>query len=109
MGSGMFDVLQLDESLDRVFGALAHAARRQVALMVLRHGGAMSAGDIAERFRHTWPTTSRHLRVLEEAGVLTLDRQGRVRVYRLDHGKLALVRGWPREFGQSAKPPAVAA
>ena len=30
----------------------------------------MTAGEIDERFQHTWPTTSRHLRVLEGAGLL---------------------------------------
>lgn len=58
----------------------------------------MSAGDIAGRFSHTWPTTSRHLRVLEQAGLLTHERQGRTRIYRVNQSKLDAVRGWLRWF-----------
>jgi hypothetical protein len=54
------------EALQAVF-ALAHPARRQILLTVYFRGE-MSAGQIAGRFAHAWPTTTRHLRVLESAG-----------------------------------------
>ena len=54
------------EALEQVFAALGHASRRQILLTVHIRGG-MSAGDIAKRFEHAWPTISRHLRVLEDA------------------------------------------
>lgn len=73
--------------------AIAHPARRQILLTVhLR--GAMTAGDIAGRFAHAWPTTTRHLRVLVDAGLLTQVRQGRNRVYAVDHARLALLNEW---------------
>ena len=73
--------------------AIDHPARRQILLTVhLR--GAMTAGDIAGRFAHAWPTTTRHLRVLEDAGLVRHERQGRERVYRLDRKRLALARDW---------------
>ena len=93
--------------LEVVFAALAHAARRHVLLVVWFRGGSMSAGDIAGRFSHTWPTTSRHLRVLEAAGLLAHERQGRARVYRVRDEKLGAVRAWLRWF--EAPPPALAA
>jgi DNA-binding transcriptional ArsR family regulator len=74
--------------------ALAHPARRQILLTIHFRGGAVSAGDIAARFAHAWPTTTRHLRVLESAGLIHQERQGRSRVYRLDHARLALVKEW---------------
>lgn len=81
--------------------AIAHPARRQILLTVhLR--GAMTAGDIAGRFAHAWPTTTRHLRVLEDAGLITQARQGRNRVYTVDHARLALVKEW---LGWFDKPP----
>lgn len=83
-----------------MFAALAHAARRHVLLVVWFRGGTMTAGDIAGRFGHTWPTTSRHLRVLEDAGLLTHERQGRTRIYRVNQRKLDAVRAWLRWFAE---------
>jgi DNA-binding transcriptional ArsR family regulator len=82
--------------LDAIFAALAHWSRRQILLAVVFRGGEMTAGDIADRFHHSWPTTSRHLRVLEDAGLLAHRREGRVRIYRVDRKKLALVRDFFR-------------
>jgi DNA-binding transcriptional ArsR family regulator len=87
------------EALDAVFGALNHAARRQVLLTLHFRGGSMSAGEIAKRFSHAWPTTTRHLRVLEEAGLLTHERQGRTVVYRIDRSRLDLISQWLAWFG----------
>ena len=95
------DAVQKLEALDGVISAIAHPARRQILLTVhLR--GAMTAGDIAKRFAHAWPTTTRHLRVLEEAGLLTHTKQGRNHVYAVDHKRLELVTEW---LGWFAKPP----
>ena len=77
-----------------MFSALAHPARRQILLTVHFRGGAMTAGDIAGRFRHAWPTTTRHLKVLAGAGLLRSQRKGRQRVYVLERDRLDLVRGW---------------
>lgn len=86
-----------------VFGALAHPARRRVLLTVYFHGGAMSAGEIAAIFAHAWQTTTRHLQVLEAAGLLTHERQGRMRIYRLEGARLALVSDWLAHFQRKAK------
>jgi DNA-binding transcriptional ArsR family regulator len=86
--------------LDVILAALAHEVRRHVLLVVWCHGGDMSAGEIASRFTHSWPTTSRHLRVLEEAGLIVWEKQGRERVYRVQQAKLQLVQDWLRWFQQ---------
>ena len=54
----------------------------------------MTAGDIAGRFAHAWPTTTRHLHVLVDAGLLTHERQGRNRVYTVDHARLEILKEW---------------
>ena len=82
------------EDLQRVFGALAHPSRRHVLLVLRFRGGEMTAGQIAERFSCTWPTTSRHLRVLERAGLVAVERRGRERMYRLARERLDVVRDW---------------
>jgi DNA-binding transcriptional ArsR family regulator len=82
------------EALDAVVTGLAHPARRQILMTIHFRGGSMTAGDIAGRFAHAWPTTTRHLRVLEEAGLIHHEKRGRTRVYRIDRRRLALVRDW---------------
>lgn len=61
----------------------------------------MTAGEIDERFQHTWPTTSRHLRVLERAGLLLHEKRGRTRIYRVNAEKLSVVREWLEWFESS--------
>ena len=53
---------------DAVFAALDNAARRQILMILHFRGDSMTAGEIADRFSCSWPTTSRHLRKLESAG-----------------------------------------
>jgi DNA-binding transcriptional ArsR family regulator len=86
------------EELEAVFAALAHPARRQILLTIWFRGGVLGSGDITARFCHAWPTTVRHLRVLEEAGLLTHERQGRSVSYRVNRRKLDVVRDWLRWF-----------
>ena len=82
--------------------ALAHPARRQILLTVHFRGGVVNAGEIAGRFAHAWPTTTRHLRVLEAAGLLTSERQGRSRLYRIDRERLAILKAWLAWFDTPA-------
>jgi DNA-binding transcriptional ArsR family regulator len=86
------------DAYDAVFGALAHAARRRVLVTIFFNGGSMTAGEIAAVFEHAWQTTTRHLRVLEQAGLLTQERQGRLRIYRLERKRFRLVREWLSHF-----------
>jgi DNA-binding transcriptional ArsR family regulator len=59
----------------------------------------MTAGEIANRFGCTWPTTRHHLRLLEVAGLVKVEKRGRERVYVLDDARLANVaQGWLNSF-----------
>jgi DNA-binding transcriptional ArsR family regulator len=85
--------------LDDVFACLAHASRRQILLSLLHHGGNMTAGEIANRFGCSWPTTSRHLRQLEQAGLVSVEKRGRERIYAVRAELLSRVAGgWVRRF-----------
>src|SRR5690348_1922929 len=86
------------DAYEAVFTALAHPARRRILLTMNFEGGAMSAGEIAEMFEHAWPTTTRHLKVLESAGLLQQTREGRSRIYAIDRRRLDLVREWLEWF-----------
>jgi DNA-binding transcriptional ArsR family regulator len=68
------------ELADSVFSALAHPARRQILLSV-HYRGTCNAGEIANRFDCSWPTTSRHLATLVSSGLLEVESVGRERIY----------------------------
>ncbi|MGH3302106.1 MAG: ArsR/SmtB family transcription factor [Streptosporangiaceae bacterium] len=54
---------------------------------------------IAAWFEHSWPTTSQHLRVLQQAGLVRIELRGREHVYRLQQDRLLTVtRGWLSHF-----------
>jgi DNA-binding transcriptional ArsR family regulator len=74
--------------LDVVFNALAHQSRRTILTVLHTHGGAMTSGAIASWFDSSWPTTTRHLRVLQDAGLVKVELRGRERVYQLAPARL---------------------
>jgi DNA-binding transcriptional ArsR family regulator len=81
--------------VEGVFGALAHETRRQVVLLLAHYGPELPSGYLASRLRHSWPTTTRHLHVLEAAGIVTVRRDGRNIIYRLEREELErVVGGW---------------
>ena len=81
-------------AVDEVFHALAHATRRHVLLVLNFRGGELTAGEVARRFSCSWPTTTRHLRVLLESGLVRVEQRGRERIYSLDRSRLEVVGGW---------------
>ena len=92
---------RLLDAYEAVFGALAHPARRRILMTVHFEGGAMAAGAIAGVFEHAWQTTTRHLQVLETAGLLEHEKQGRKRIYRIQRRRLELVRDWLAWFSKT--------
>jgi DNA-binding transcriptional ArsR family regulator len=79
-----------------VFHAIAHPARR--AILVTLKEGERAASELAEPFRMTFAAISQHLRVLEEADLVSVRRDGRQRLYRLDPRPLRDVVSWADEF-----------
>jgi DNA-binding transcriptional ArsR family regulator len=61
--------------LDATFAALAHPARREILARL--HRGEASVNELAERFDVSLPAVSRHLKVLEGAGLVARKRMGR--------------------------------
>jgi DNA-binding transcriptional ArsR family regulator len=64
------------------FHALADDTRR--AILRLLRGGPLTSGEIAARFDSSWPTISRHLAVLREAGLVSSERHGQEIRYELN-------------------------
>jgi DNA-binding transcriptional ArsR family regulator len=66
----------------RAFRALADETRRSI--LALLRDGPLTSGEIADRFDSSWPTISRHLAVLRDAGLVAAERQGQVIRYELN-------------------------
>jgi DNA-binding transcriptional ArsR family regulator len=79
-----------------VFHAIAHPARR--AILVTLKDGERAASELAEPFRMTFAAISQHLRALEEAELVSVRRDGRQRLYRLNPAPLQDVVSWIDEF-----------
>jgi DNA-binding transcriptional ArsR family regulator len=79
------------DDLDALFTALAHPARRHVLQVLHARGGSLTAGELARRFSHSWPTTTRHLHVLEEAGLVVVAAVGRERHVAVEHKRLRVL------------------
>lgn len=78
--------------LDAVFAALAHPIRRGIVARLAE--GDCTVGDLAEPHAVSLPAISRHLRVLEEAGLLEQTPDGRVRRCALQAKPLSAAFGW---------------
>lgn len=72
---------------------LADDTRRQI-VRLLADDGELAAGDIAGRFAISQPAVSRHLRVLREAGLVTVEVRAQRRIYRLDPAPLRELDDW---------------
>jgi len=95
---------QRERDVQAVFDALAHPSRRRILLILRFRGGRIAAGQIAERFSCAWPTTTRHLHVLEAAGLVRVVKKGRERVYQLEASRLRSIAGaWLAWFGARSR------
>jgi ArsR family transcriptional regulator, arsenate/arsenite/antimonite-responsive transcriptional repressor len=68
--------------MDSVFKALADPTRREIIKLLRK--GPRTSGEIAERFDTAWPTISRHLGVLRDAGLILSERNGQQIIYELN-------------------------
>ncbi len=71
---------------DGVFAALASPPRRRALAFLAQT--ALSTTDLAERFGMSAPAVSRHLAVLQRAGLVSAERQGQRVLYRLNRDAL---------------------
>lgn len=83
----------MEEMLDRVFGALAHPTRRALMTRLAREGSG-SVSELAEPFDVSLMAVSKHLTVMEEAGLVHREKDGRVRRCSLDPGPVEVAVDW---------------
>jgi DNA-binding transcriptional ArsR family regulator len=89
-------MVQYPARLDRAFGALADPTRRGI----IAHLGKANASitDLAERFDMTLTGMKKHVRVLENAGLVTTEKVGRVRTVELGPRRLDEEAAWIQDY-----------
>lgn len=86
---------------DLALDALGNAERRQ--LVRLLSAGAQSVGDLAAQVPISRPAVSRHLKLLEQAGLVSHEAAGTRNLYRLERAGLAETAGWLTRFWDEAE------
>lgn len=84
--------------LDRTFAALADPTRRRILQELA--GGDRCVTDLARPHAMSLPAVSKHLRVLERAGLVSRRQNGRVHSLRLEARPMREVRDWLEEYRQ---------
>ena len=82
----------MNDHLSETFGALADPTRR--AILARLASGEASVTQLAEPFDMSMPAISKHLKVLERAGLISRGREAQWRPCRLETGPLQHVSGW---------------
>lgn len=88
-------MLQYSESLDRVFHALSDPARRMMVERLAR--GPASVSELAEPHDMSLSAVVQHLKLLEESGLVTSEKIGRVRTCRAEPKALHSAERWIAE------------
>lgn len=82
----------VDERLDRAFMALADPVRRRMVARLSR--GPATVNELAEPFPITTQAVSKHIAVLQQAGLVTRSRDAQRRPVHLNAGQLELLTAW---------------
>ncbi len=85
-----------DDRLDETFTALANPTRR--AILKRLANGEASVNELAAPFDMTLPAISRHIKVLESAGLITRGRRAQFRPCTIDAAPLAEVADWAAQY-----------
>lgn len=86
----------MTDQLSATFAALADPTRR--AILTRLFSGECSVTDLAEPFDMTMPAVSKHLRVLERAGLIARRREAQWRHCRIEAGPLKEVADWTERY-----------
>jgi DNA-binding transcriptional ArsR family regulator len=85
-----------DDRLNETFGALANSTRR--AILARLAGGSATVNEIAEPFEMTLPAISKHIKVLERAGLVRQGRRAQCRPCTLEATALQDVSTWAEQY-----------
>ena len=86
----------VDDLLDETFAALANTTRRAILAHLAQ--GAATVNELAEPFDMTLPTISKHIKVLERAGLVVRGQRAQYRPCALDAKPLKRVATWAEQY-----------
>jgi DNA-binding transcriptional ArsR family regulator len=86
----------VDDSFDDIFHALSHGARR--GMLDRLAAGDLTVGQLAEPYEMSLAAASKHIKVLERAGLVRRTVNGRTHVCRLEPSPLVSANGWLRNY-----------
>ena len=84
------------ENLDSTFAALSDGTRRAILGQLMQ--GEARLSDLAEPFNMSQTAVSKHVRVLSDAGLLTIEKRGRTRHCRLNAEPMKLATDWLADY-----------
>ena len=85
-----------DPQLDLAFAALAHPTRR--AILARLSEGHATVNELAEPFDMSLPAISKHIRVLETAGLITKSKDAQFRPCKLNPEPIQAVANWTEQY-----------
>jgi DNA-binding transcriptional ArsR family regulator len=88
--------LALDDRLSETFAALASPTRREILAHLAR--GPASVNELAEPFALSLPAISKHIKVLEKAGLVSRGRHAQFRPCSLDAAPLKEISSWAEQY-----------
>lgn len=88
--------------VDNLIAAIAHPARRQ--MLTMTRAGERTSSQLAHAIGLTRPAASQHLRVLRDAGLVSVRRQGGYRYYRAQEDRVEALRSFLEDFCRTPVP-----
>jgi DNA-binding transcriptional ArsR family regulator len=85
-----------DDRLSETFAALANSTRRAILARLAQ--GEATVNELAEPFELTLPAISKHIKVLEQAGLLVQGRRAQYRPCALDATRLEEISTWAEQY-----------
>ncbi|MEL7163934.1 MAG: metalloregulator ArsR/SmtB family transcription factor [Pseudomonadota bacterium] len=85
-----------DDTLSAAFSALAHPTRRAIVARLAK--GTASVNELAEPFDMTLPAISKHIRVLESAGLISREKAAQFRICKLETQPIQDISSWTEQY-----------
>jgi DNA-binding transcriptional ArsR family regulator len=85
-----------DDRLDKTFGALANSTRRAILARLAK--GEATVNELAEPFNMSLPAISKHIKVLERAGLITQGQKAQYRPCTIDVTPLQEISKWAEQY-----------
>jgi DNA-binding transcriptional ArsR family regulator len=85
-----------DDRLDLIFAALANSTRR--AILARLANGEATVNELAEPFNMSLPAISKHIKVLERAGLITKGQKAQYRPCTIDAAPLQKITKWTEQY-----------